>query len=767
MDGSIRRASSCLFFVLLAILTIDHCFILGSGGSNVTCIQSERRALLRFKHDLLDPYYRLASWTGDNCCEWSGIICDDVSGHVHKLLLQGDPSLPVFCLPSEPACRRQRLGGKINPSLLDLKHLSHLDLSSNYFEGCQIPEFLGSLSSLRYLNLSHSGFTGMVPPQLGNLTDLRYLDLNNGFGGYAESLQWLSGLSSLRYLDMSYVDLANASDWLEVTNTLPSLVVLRLSSCQLSTNIPAIYHVNFSSPAILDLSYNNFSTIPTWVFELTSLTSLNLTDIGCSGRIPEGIQNLTSLLDLDLSYNYFNSSMPDWLYELNHLEVLRLRGNELRGTISSNIQNMTSITTLDLSLNDFEGPLPCISFKVEQLFLSDNQFSGSLSQFLCHRTSEIMSLIILDLGNNQLSGKIPNCWTKWKNLLSIDLCHNILSGPVPSSLRSLASLQYLHLRDNHISGKLLFLQDFTGMILLDLGENKFGGTIPPWIGRNLLELRILSIGSNQIHGHIPDELCALSSLQILDLSDNNLSGLIPKCLDNFSAMTIKLKKEDYFHYRMGSSNATSYLEEVTELVMKGKAVKYDIILPLVTSMDFSSNHLSGYIPSEITSLSSLRSFNLSNNLLIGAIPSQIGNMGALESIDLSLNQLSGEIPTSMSSLSFLSYLNLSCNSLRGRIPTGTQLQSFNASSFVGNDLCGPPLTKNCSTGGLTSIVEDKSSKEGLTVDWFYVSMSLGFAVGFGGVVGPLLLKRSWRFVYFQFLDNMWYKFYDNVVRYCV
>lgn len=191
-----------------------------------------------------------------------------------------------------------------------------------------------------------------------------------------------------------------------------------------------------------------------------------------------------------------------------------------------------------------------------------------------------------------------------------------------------------------------------------------------------------------------------------------------------------------------------------------------MILSPITSMDLSSNHLFGEIPTEITSLSSLLSLNLSNNLLFGAIPRQIGKMGALESLDLSMNQLSGEIPPSMSSLSFLSLLNLSCNNLRGRIPAGTLLHCFNASSFAGNDLCGPPLTENCSAGGVILVVEDMGGKDGIEVDWFYVSMSLGFFVGFGGVVSPWLLNRSWRFIFFQFLDNMWFKFYDGVVRNC-
>ncbi|XP_050246637.1 receptor-like protein EIX2 isoform X4 [Quercus robur] len=211
------------------------------------------------------------------------------------------------------------------------------------------------------------------------------------------------------------------------------------------------------------------------------------------------------------------------------------------------------------------------------------------------------------------------------------------------------------------------------------------------------------------------------------------------------------------------------------LVIKGQVLEYTTNLGLLRTIDLSKNNLSGEIPKEVTSLQGLQSLNLSFNNLTGRIPENIGAMGSLESLDFSENQLSGRIPPSMSKLSFLSKLNLSMNNLSGKIPSGTQLQSFSASSFIGNKLCGPPLTDNCTINYAKSNTKDRGRRGGREVDWFYVGMALGFVVGFWIVWGPLLMNRKWRIMYFQFLDRMGYKlgvfwhkldsFYLNVVRF--
>ena len=201
-------------FEILAIATISISFCNGSsyhGG----CLESERGALLRLKRDLKDPSNRLASWTGSgDCCAWTGVVCDNMTGHVLHLDLRNPFN---YSKESEyDAIRGTALVGKINPSLLDLKHLSYLDLSFNDFQGDRIPRFVGSMGNLRYLNFSGTRIGGMIPQQLGNLSNLQFLDLSSNYLLYVDNILWLSGLSVLEHLDLRSVNLSKAFDWLMV-----------------------------------------------------------------------------------------------------------------------------------------------------------------------------------------------------------------------------------------------------------------------------------------------------------------------------------------------------------------------------------------------------------------------------------------------------------------------------------------------------------------------------------------------------------------------
>ncbi|KAF7151962.1 hypothetical protein RHSIM_Rhsim02G0186000 [Rhododendron simsii] len=708
--------------------------------------------------------------------------------------------------------------GQIPKGLRNLTSLVSLDVSHNQFKS--LPASLFTMSSLVHLNLGDA-FEGPFPAVLiPNMTSLRYLDLSQNVLKCSVP-SWLYSFSHLEFLDMknnelkggisheignltSVVTLFLSNNELEgelpkTIGNLASVVALDLSYNKLGGRLPNSIG-NLCNLSFIDISYNK---IGGELFKSSSkcssyaLETLFLQENQLSGEIPDELGQFENIRELHLDNNLVGGPIPGTIGRLKYLETLTLSGNQLNGTLPESLGHLSKLRVLDMRYNLLEGMVSEVHFtnlvnltmfyapgnrltlkvspdwippfQLQQLELASWHLGPKFPAWLKSQKSldtlDIsntgisdripswlwnMSLCFLNASNNQIYGEnayigeIPDCWMSWP-------LHYASSRPGKQQLhRKYPKLHgaidfigtSLHLRNNHLSGEItLSLQNCTDLEVLDLSENEFTGSIPTWMGESLSNLRILTLRSNKMKGMIPPELCRLASLQVLDLAQNIFSGAIPRFVE-----------APHFCIYFG------YMENGL-LMMKGNMYRYDKILALVAIMDLSDNNFSGGIPKELTRLVGLISLNVSRNHLSGMIPKKIGSMGLLGALDLSRNQLCGEIPPSISNLTFLSYLDLSFNNLSGRIPSSTQLQGFSASYFVGNMLCGLPLTKNCSVdhGKPTPGAENEGDDtgDGSGVDWFYVLMAIGFAAGFWGVCGPIFFIKSWRHAYFRFLDNVW------------
>ncbi|KAF8412997.1 hypothetical protein HHK36_000969 [Tetracentron sinense] len=642
--------------------------------------------------------------------------------------------------------------GRISSSVWNLCNLHVLDLSYNNFR--RGIESVGNLSgcigkSLKSLDLSYNQLTGHIPDWIGELKSLKrlYLPYNSFYGPIPSSL---GNISSLRFLYLSYNKLSGTLP--ESLGQLSHLEVLHIRSNLLGGFVTETHFAKLSKLKLLEMSSNSFvlkvntSWIPSFQLEAIGMGSCVL-----GPRFPSWIRMQSSPYYLNFSNARISDTIPTWFWNLaSRISYINLSGNQIHGEISNITLNSE---TIDLSSNCFKGWLPRLSPNVTAFRLSKNSISGSLSPLLCEKMDEQKNLQILDLSKNLLSGELPQCWMYWQTLTILNLGSNNLFGKIPSSMGSLNFLTSLHLRNNSFSGDLpLSLQNCTSLEFIDIGENKLSGNLPSWIGEKATNLTALRLRSNKFSGNIPLQICHLTSLVVLDLANNSLSGVIPPCLDNISMMaTGQLSYDDF-----NRSYAYESYEENLILVTKGRESEYEKILRFVRSIDLSSNNLSGVIPSEISTLSALNFLNLSQNYLKGKMPEKIGGMISLESLDLSRNCLSGEIPQSMSNLTFLAHLDLSHNNFSGRIPLSTQLQSFSELSYTGNpELCGAPLLTNCARNdeseGATPVHDH--NEEGSEMMWFYLCMGLGFVVGFCGVCGVLLFKKTWRYAYFRFLED--------------
>jgi Leucine-rich repeat (LRR) protein len=221
--------------------------------------------------------------------------------------------------------------------------------------------------------------------------------------------------------------------------------------------------------------------------------------------------------------------------------------------------------------------------------LSNNNFTGCFPPAF----KNFKNLIVLDIGNNKISGEIPFWIAESNSLLRIlRLRSNLFHGSIPWQLSQLSQLELLDLAENNFIGSIP--EGFTNlasMIRPSMVRPKIEVTIPGlgvysyyidiiWKGQQhsfhgtSALVTGIDLSSNLLSGEVPSELAHLRGLQYLNMSRNHLSGVIPKVIGN-------LKK--------------------------------------LESLDLSWNKLSGPIPPSISTLMFLNTINLSNNLLSGDI----------------------------------------------------------------------------------------------------------------------------------------------------
>ncbi|KAK9127430.1 hypothetical protein Syun_016227 [Stephania yunnanensis] len=229
---------------------------------------------------------------------------------------------------------------------------------------------------------------------------------------------------------------------------------------------------------------------------------------------------------------------------------------------------------------------------------------------------------------NGLGGPIPDIFVKMTSLHTLNLGSNInLVGGLPRSLGGLCQLKTLDLSENSMSGGISEFVDGlsrcanTSLEVLYLQNNNLTGPLP--------DLTNIKLGGNKMHGHIPMSLGRLSRLEELEINGNSWEGAISEA--HFATLK-NLKRLSIF-----PSSSKSLVFNVSS----------NWIPPFagLELIDLSNCRVGPLFPSWIQTQRSLHQITFDNAGIIDTLPDWFTSTYAnLSFLVLSNNQIRGTVP---------------------------------------------------------------------------------------------------------------------------
>lgn len=278
-----------------------------------------------------DNWTRNDNWGSDRpLSEWYGVTTEMITPATKA----GEPVERVVGLDmsgeyGEITDNGNNLTGTFPTVICGLTELRTLSLYNNELTG-ELPAELGNLSKLQSLDLLMNDWSGKLPAELGNLKELTHIGISSDYFDEQPLPDWLWTLSKLERMTLK----CNFTGTLPAAiGNLTSLYYLDLSRNQLSGELP-VELGNLTNLNCLWLCWNQFTgAIPEEIGNLTGLTQLRLLDNQFTGEIPVSFGNLTALGWLHLRDNQLTGSIPPELGNLTQLESLELNDNYLTGDV--------------------------------------------------------------------------------------------------------------------------------------------------------------------------------------------------------------------------------------------------------------------------------------------------------------------------------------------------------------------------------------------------------------------------------------------------
>ncbi|KAF5481951.1 hypothetical protein F2P56_002560 [Juglans regia] len=536
-------------------------------------------------------------WNSSSHCNWPGITCFD--GSVTELHLKS-----------------KNISGTVPPFICNLKNLKAINFSYNYFSSTEFPRALYNCSKLEDLDLSQNYFGGAIPDDIHRMARLHNLNLggNSFFGNIPSSVGQLTELRILQLFGCLFI----GSFPLEIGN-LSNLEELGLAfNSKMMPRLPSEFTKLKKLKLLWMVQTNLVGEIPDKIGEMASLEHLDLSINSLTGKIPSSLLMPKNLRILYLYDNNLSGEIPQVVEALN-LENIDLSENNLTGTIPDDFGKLIKLSGLSLFCNQLFGKIPDSIGRLPGLIVLkvfSNNFSGTLPPDL-GRNSMLQEF---QVATNMLTGQLPEHLCDNGRLLGVVAFKNNLDGELPKSLGNCSSLIIVRVSSNRLSGCIPSgMWTSQNMKMLMLSDNSFMGELPEILSRNLLWLEICN---NMFSGKIPEGASSWRNLVVLEASNNLLNGTIPQGLTILPHLTTLLLDRNQLSGSLPSD------------IISWKALN---------TLNISRNAISGQIPGKLGFLPSLSELDLSENRLSSQIPPQLGFL-KLTSLNLSSNHLSGSIP---------------------------------------------------------------------------------------------------------------------------
>uniref|UniRef100_A0A0A0K946 Uncharacterized protein n=2 Tax=Cucumis sativus TaxID=3659 RepID=A0A0A0K946_CUCSA len=515
------------------------------------------------------------------------------------------------------------LSGYFPDYILSLKNFHVLKLYHNPELNGHLPKSNWS-KSLQVLDLSQTHFSGGIPNSISEAKVLSYLDLSDcNFNGEIPNFETHSNPLIMGQLVPNCV--------LNLTQTPSSSTSFTNDVC---SDIP------FPNLVYLSLEQNSFiDAIPSWIFSLPNLKSLDLGNNNFFGFMKDFQSN--SLEFLDFSYNNLQGEISESIYRQLNLTYLGLEYNNLSGVL--NLDMLLRITRLhDLFVSN-NSQLSILSTNVSSSNLTSIRMASLNLEKVPHFLKYHKKLEFLDLSNNQIVGKVPEWFSEMSGLNKLDLSHNFLS----------TGIEVLHAMPN--------------LMGVDLSFNLFNKLPVPILLPSTMEMLIVS--NNEISGNIHSSICQATNLNYLDLSYNSFSGELPSCLSNMTNLqTLVLKSNNFVGpIPMPTPSISFYIASENQFI--GEIPRSICLSIYLRILSISNNRMSGTIPPCLASITSLTVLDLKNNNFSGTIPTFFSTECQLSRLDLNNNQIEGELPQSLLNCEYLQVLDLGKNKITGYFPS--------------------------------------------------------------------------------------------------